>query len=266
MSLVTRMLMGFFVLMGLFIAPNTSYSATHTVSPGESLYNISYDYGVALNSLMEANGIQGSLIYPGQQLYVPEKSSGSRTPYIVKTGDTLYSIGMQLGVDYEEVMSANGLYDSTIYPGMLLTVPAVTSGSLEGKSLSVSRGGYFNRPSADEINLLARLITAEADGEPYEGKVAVGAVVLNRIDSDAFPNSIKDVIYQYGDGTYQFEPVQNGEVNKPASNESLNAAKDALNGWDPTNGSIYFFANYVKSSWLWSRPLSTIIGNHVFTY
>jgi spore germination cell wall hydrolase CwlJ-like protein len=91
-------------------------------------------------------------------------------------------------------------------------------------------------------------------------------VVLNRVANPDFPNSIQDVIYQYGDGTYQFEPVQNGQIDKPASNDCINAAKDALNGWDPTNGAIYFFANYVKSTWLWSRPLSTIIGNHVFTY
>ncbi len=261
MSLVTRVLMGFFVLMGLFIVPNVSYAATHTVSPGESLYTISRDYGVTLNSVMEANGIWSSLIYPGQTLYVPEKSSGNTTPYTVKAGDTLYLIGRQFGLDYKEIMSANGLYNSTIYPGMTLTIPAVA-----GASSNVSRGGYFQRPSSVDIDLLARLITSEADGEPYEGKVAVGAVVLNRISNPDFPNSIRDVIYQYGDGTYQFEPVQNGRIYLPASNDSINAAKDALNGWDPTNGAIYFFANYVKSTWLWSRPLSTIIGNHVFTY
>jgi LysM repeat protein len=252
---------------GLFIAPGVSYSATHTVSPGESLYAISRDYGITLNSLMEANGIQSSLIYPGQQLYVPETSSGSGTSYIVKAGDTLYGIGLQFGVDYTKIMSANGLYDSIIYPGMTLTIPAVTSASTADlRSSNVSRGGYFQRPSLEDASLLARLITAEAGGEPYEGMVAVGAVVLNRVASSDFPNSIQDVIYQYGDGTYQFEPVQNGRINLPASSDCINAAMDALNGWDPTNGALYFFANYVKSSWLWSRPLSTIIGNHVFTY
>jgi len=266
MSLVTRVLMGLFVLVGLFIAPATSYSATHTVSRGESLYNISRDYGIALNSLMEANGIQNSMIYPGQQLYVPENNSGSGTPYTVKAGDTFYLIGLKFGVAYKDIMSANGLNDSTIYPGMSLTIPVVTSAPSGEKSTNVSRGGYFQRPSPEDIDLLARLITAEADGEPYEGKVAVGAVVLNRVANPNFPQSIQAVIYQHGGGTYQFEPVMNGQINKPASNDCINAAKDALRGWDPTNGAIYFFANYVKSKWLWSRPLSTKIGNHVFAF
>jgi len=262
MSLVTRVLMGFFVFALLIISPGVSYSATHTVSPGESLYTISRDYGIALNSLMEANGIRGSVIYPGQQLYVPEKNG---TTYTVKWGDTLYSIGTNFGVDYREIMRANSLYDSIIYPGMMLIVPVNRVSSWEGPA-NVSRGGYFQRPSSADFDLLARLIAAEAEGEPYEGKVAVGAVVLNRVAHPDFPNSIQGVIYEYGDGTYQFEPVMNGRINLPAGNDSINAARDALNGWDPTNGAIYFFANYVKSTWLWSRPLSTIIGNHVFTY
>jgi N-acetylmuramoyl-L-alanine amidase len=261
MSLVTRVLMGFFVLAMFFVSPGVASSATHTVSQGESLYSISRDYGISLNLLMETNGIWSSLIYPGQKLYVPEKNG---TTYTVKLGDTLYLIGMKFGVGYKDIMSANGLYDSIIYPGMTLTIPVLNSSS--SRSADVSRGGYFLRPGSADVDLLARLITAEADGEPYEGKVAVGAVVLNRVANPDFPNSIQGVIYEYGDGTYQFEPVMNGRINLPASYDAINAAKDALNGWDPTNGAIYFFANYVKSTWLWARPLSTIIGNHVFTY
>ncbi|MGI6492297.1 MAG: LysM peptidoglycan-binding domain-containing protein [Peptococcaceae bacterium] len=261
MSLVTRLLVGFFVMMGLLVFPGLSYAYTHTVVAGESLYTISRSNGISLSSLMEANGLTGSLIYPGQKLYIPGKSSIVHT---VKAGDTLYLLGQWYGVSYQAIMSANRLYDTTIYPGMDLTIPTAANGA--SSNSGVSRGGYFTRPSAADIDLLARLITAEADGEPYEGKVAVGAVVLNRIDNPDFPNSIKSVIYQYGNGIYQFEPVMNGQINKPASKDSLNAAKDALNGWDPTNGALYFFANYVKSKWLWSRPISKIIGNHVFTY
>ncbi|MCL6559308.1 MAG: cell wall hydrolase [Firmicutes bacterium] len=74
------------------------------------------------------------------------------------------------------------------------------------------------------------------------------------------------VINDHKDGTYQFTPVMNGRINRPASVESIRAAKDALNGWDPTKGAVYFFATYVKNQWLWSKPLSRTIGNHVFTY
>lgn len=266
MSLVTRVLMGFFVLLGAFIAPAAAQAATHTVSPGENLYAISRNYGISLNSLMEANGISDPMIYPGQQLYIPDSATNGGTSYAVQPGDSLYLIGQRYGVSYQEIMSANGLSSPDIYPGMSLYIPTASGTATSQPAPQVSRGGYFQRPASDNVDLLARLITAEADAEPYEGKVAVGAVVLNRVASAGFPKSIPDVIYEYGDGTYQFEPVMNGWINRPASADSIKAAKDALNGWDPTNGAVYFFANYVKSPWLCSRPLSRIIGNVTFTY
>lgn len=257
------MLVCFIVLVGVIMAPVAADAAVHTVSPGESLYSISLSYGVPLNSLAEANGIQGSMIYPGQQLYVPKNGTGGDSFYTVCAGDSLYLIGQMFGISYQEIMWANGLNDTNIYPGMSLYIPVVTGRTVPQQ---VSRGGYFQRPTPTDVDLLARLITAEADAEPYDGKVAVGAVVLNRLASPSFPKTIRDIIYQYEDGTYQFEPVMNGWINKPASAESIRAARDALNGWDPTNGALYFFATYVKNSWLWARPLSKIIGNVAFTY
>jgi len=256
MSLVTRVLMGFFALLGVFAAPVAAHAAVHVVSPGESLYTISLDYGISLDKLMEANGIWDSLIYPGQKIHVPESTSGSSSFYIVQEGDSLYYIGRRFGIDYRDLMAANGLGSTEIYPGMSLYIPTG----------QVSRGGYFGRYDPREVDLLARLITAEADGEPYEGKVAVGAVVLNRVASPDFPDSIADVIYQYDDGTYQFEPVMNGWIERPASAESIRAAWDALKGWDPTKGAVYFFATYADNPWLWARPLSKIIGDVAFTY
>lgn len=268
MSSVTSAILGFFVLVGVLIAPVTAHAAAHIVSPGESLFLISRNYGISQNTLMEANGIWDSLIYPGQRLYVPENGSSSGLSYTVQAGDSLYQIGQKFGISYQEIMSANGLQSSYIYPGTSLYIPATAPGTTTGQQpfSQVSRGGYSQRPTLADVDLLARLITAEADGEPYEGKVAVGAVVLNRVASPNFPKSIWDVVYQHEDGTYQFEPVMNGWIDRPASAESINAAKDALNGRDPTEGALYFFANYVKNSWLRSRPLSQVIGNHVFTY
>jgi spore germination cell wall hydrolase CwlJ-like protein len=111
------------------------------------------------------------------------------------------------------------------------------------------------------------LITAEADSESYLTKVAVGAVVLNRVRSGIFPNSIPGVIYQVDEtGSYQFEPVLNGWINRPASEEARRAALDALNGVDPTNGALYFFESWVPNSWLQSRPVSLILDSFTFTY
>ena len=109
--------------------------------------------------------------------------------------------------------------------------------------------------------LLARLISAEARGEPYVGQVAVGAVVLNRVKHPSFPNSIPGVIYQSG----AFSCIADGQFDKPVAESAYRAADDALNGWDPTGGAIYYFNPVTATSaWIWSRPLILTIGKHMF--
>ena len=118
-------------------------------------------------------------------------------------------------------------------------------------------------PSADSNTraLLARLISAEARGEPYVGQVAVGAVVLNRVQHPSFPNSIAGVIYQSG----AFSCISDGQFNQPVASSAYRAADDALNGWDPTGGAIYYFnPATTTSAWIWSRPLILTIGKHRF--
>lgn len=115
--------------------------------------------------------------------------------------------------------------------------------------------------SSSDYQLLARLISAEARGEPYSGQVAVGAVVLNRVEHPSFPNSISGVIYQSG----AFSCLYDGQFNKPVSDSAYSAARDALNGMDPSGGAIYYFnPSTATSKWIWSRPLITTIGNHRF--
>lgn len=114
---------------------------------------------------------------------------------------------------------------------------------------------------ADDLDLLARAVTAEAGAEPYEGQVAVAAVILNRVESPAFPNTIAGVIYQPG----AFEAVDNGWIYKPATATAYRAASDALNGWDPTDGALYYWnPDKSTSKWIWSRTIHLRIGNHVF--
>ncbi|MDO4982964.1 MAG: spore cortex-lytic enzyme [Eubacteriales bacterium] len=122
-----------------------------------------------------------------------------------------------------------------------------------GKSGGSSGGG--------DVDLLARLISAEARGEPYEGQVAVGAVVLNRVKHPSFPNTIAGVIYQ----PWAFSCINDGQFNEPVSQSAYRAARDAMNGWDPSGGAIYYF-NPAKatSSWIWSRPVIVTIGSHLF--
>jgi N-acetylmuramoyl-L-alanine amidase len=109
--------------------------------------------------------------------------------------------------------------------------------------------------------LLARLISAEARGEPYVGQVAVGAVVLNRVKHPSFPNTIPGVIYQSG----AFSCIADGQFDQPVAESAYRAADDALNGWDPTGGAIYYFnPSTATSAWIWSRPLILTIGKHRF--
>lgn len=121
-----------------------------------------------------------------------------------------------------------------------------------------------DKPSGnDMVELLARLINGEARGEPYEGQVAVGAVILNRVKSPEFPNTIAGVIYQKG----QFSCVTDGQFNQPMEEGTTvyKAAQDAMNGVDPTNGALYFYnPKKTKSKWLYSLPVVATIGEHKF--
>lgn len=139
--------------------------------------------------------------------------------------------------------------------------------SIDGKcgpatlsALGIS-GGSTGSSGSGDVDLLARLISAEARGEPYTGQVAVGAVVLNRMESPAFPSTMSGVIYQSG----AFSCINDGQFWEPVADSAYKAARDAMNGWDPSGGAIYYFnPNKATSDWIWSRPVITIIGNHYF--
>jgi len=124
-------------------------------------------------------------------------------------------------------------------------------------------GSLAQSSSISDEQLLARAINGEARGEPYEGQVAVGAVILNRVRDPNFPNTIAGVIYQPG----AFTAVDDGQINVPIDPDStvVKAARDALNGWDPTNGCVYYWnPATATSSWIWSREIVTKIGKHNF--
>lgn len=165
-------------------------------------------------------------------------TEASSLTYTVQKGDSLYLIGKKYGVSIQEIKNANGLTGNVIYSGRKLNIP-----------LAISQ---------TDKDLLARLVHAEAVGEPYAGKVAVAVVVLNRVSSKQFPNSIKDVIYQKG----QFTPVANGAINKPATQTDMKAVNEALALRGTGSGSLYFF-NPKKTSnqWLRSKQVTVIIGN-----
>ena len=130
-----------------------------------------------------------------------------------------------------------------------------------GIMTSSSSGGGSSTSSNSNLNLLSRLVYSEARGETYTGQVAVAAVVLNRVRSSSFPNTISGVIYERG----AFDAVSDGQINLTPDSTARKAAQDALNGWDPSYGAIYYFnPNTATSAWIWSRPMTVTIGNHRF--
>jgi len=239
-----------FLLLGAGVA---EAAVTHTVLPGETVWLISQKYGTTVAAIAQANNLANpNLIYSGQKLLIPNRHK-------VAPGEYLWLIAQKYGTTVAAIAEANKLSNpNLIYPGQILTIP--TGG---GNSLP-SRGGRVSA-TPSELELLARLVHAEAAGEPYMGQVAVAATVLNRVRDSRYPNTIREVILQVVGGYYQYSPVQDGRINLPANESAYRAVQDALNGWDPSMGATGFY-NPAKTNnqWVRMQPVTVVIGNHVF--
>ncbi|MDZ5471586.1 cell wall hydrolase [Bacillus sp. 31A1R] len=183
-----------------------------------------------------------SLITFAFTMFAVQTSALATSSHTVKKGETFWTIAKNYGVPVNHLMTANNTKHDQIWPGQTVKIPT-------------------NSISLEERKLLARLVEAEAKGEPYAGKVAVATVVLNRVESDIFPNTIKGVVYD----KHQFTPVSNGEINKPASAESTRAVNEAVAFHGKGSGSLYFY-NPKKTSnqWLRSKKVTVRIGEHIF--
>lgn len=198
---------------------------------------------------------------PSQETAVLKKgSSGSQVRTLqTKLNNWGYNCGTVDGIFGSKTLNAvkqfqknNGL----VVDGIVGTKTAAAL----GMSLSSSSSSNSSYNSSD-VYLLAKCIYAESRGEPYLGQVAVGAVVLNRVKSSSFPNSIAGVIYQ----PYAFTAVIDGQINLEPNETAYSAARDAMNGWDPTNGCLYYYnPATATSSWIWSRTVKLTIGKHRF--
>ncbi len=143
-----------------------------------------------------------------------------------------------------------------------LTVDGIAgTQTLKAMGITSSSSSSSSSNNSSNANLLARVVYGEARGEPYTGQVAVAAVVLNRVKSSKFPNSISGVVYQSG----AFDAVADGQINMTPDTTAKKAAQDALNGWDPSYGAIYYFnPSTATNKWIWSRPMTVTIGKHRF--
>ena len=143
-----------------------------------------------------------------------------------------------------------------------LTVDGIAgTQTLKAMGITSSSSSSSSSNNSSNVNLLARVVYGEARGEPYTGQVAVAAVVLNRVKSSKFPNTIAGVVYQSG----AFDAVADGQINMTPDTTAKKAAQDALNGWDPSYGAIYYFnPSTATNKWIWSRPMTVTIGKHRF--
>ncbi|MBQ8291533.1 MAG: spore cortex-lytic enzyme [Clostridia bacterium] len=153
-------------------------------------------------------------------------------------------------------LTADGVVGKSTYKALGMTeaynaLTGVNSSSVSG----------INGYSSSDVYLLAKTIHAEGRGEPYTGQVAIGAVILNRVRDAAFPNTISGVVYQ----KHAFTAVSDGQINLTPNETAMRAARDAINGWDPTGGALYYYNPAVATSaWIFDRQTVTVIGKHVF--
>ncbi|MGF7186911.1 N-acetylmuramoyl-L-alanine amidase [Desulfitispora alkaliphila] len=264
MSYFKFLFTGLAVLGLVFIGQPDSHAnqgTNHQIRWGESLFLIGKQYGVSVEDIKKANGLSGDMILAGKSIIIPNV-------HTVQKGESLFLISRDYGTTVNALKSANNLTSDEILVGQRLTIP---DGARQQAAPVASRGANTTANTnsnftEEDVYWLARMIHAEARGESYEGQVAVGAVILNRVKHADYPNTIYDVLFQVTNGrNYQFSPVLDGAIWQEPNETAFRAARDAINGWDPSGGAIFFY-NPVTSTnqWIFSRPIITQIGRHVF--
>lgn len=249
------------------VSSSSVYAASYKVKSGDTLGGISKAYNTTTNYLMKINKLSKDTIYSKQILNVPTNT------YNVVKGDTLYFIAKKYNLPLDKLTVANAKLSDTIHPGDVIKIPNVQvastknvkTASTKEKSTPLTTSKSISYSKSD-VDLLARLINAEASGESYNGMLAVGGVVVNRVQSSKFPANISGVINQRSNGYYQFSPVLDHRINEVASAAATKAAYESLKGTDPTNGALYFYENTITNKWLTSKKVAIVIGNQTFAY
>lgn len=276
---------------------SASYAATYTVAKNDNLTKISKLFKTSVKTLKSDNKLKSDKIYPGQKLELKAKT------HTVKSGDTMYKLANKYNIALSSLKKANNIYNGRIRSGQKLIIPGVkedsknkanntagkntvtknttaknttaknttvknsTASTTASKASAVSTsatGSKLIPYTSAELDLLARLVEAEAGGEDYKVKVAVAAVVINRVQSKDWASTISGVINEKYGSYYQFTPVQNGMIKKAASDASIKAAREALTGSDPSNGAIYYYDGSSTNAWIKSKTVTARLGNLTF--
>ncbi|MDR4885972.1 LysM peptidoglycan-binding domain-containing protein [Fredinandcohnia sp. QZ13] len=255
---------------GVASSPPQASTTTYQVVSGDTLYSIAQRNGTSVDGIKKANQLSSDILSIGQTLTIPSGGTASPAPaaeatYQVAPGDTLYSIANRNGTSVDAIKRANNLSSNLLEVGQELAIPSSSSKAPAKKSIASKQQSAYNQ---EDVEWLAKMIYSEARGESLQGQIAVGAVIMNRVKSPLFPNTVKDVLFEKSNGYYQFTPAETGVINTATPNaQHIEAAKRAISGEDPTNGALFFYnPDKTSSSYLRSRTVSTTIGNHVFAF
>ena len=289
------------ILVNGIIQANPNFILVYVVQSGDTIIDIARDYGVSVASILEKNDIsKEELIKVGQELIIPRNNNYEKQnernwdtslvdkedkdnldlevdsnyairinpkqplpdvnipkskiiKYHVGKGDTLFDIADLFNTSIGVIMALNNMDNNIIRVGQTLRIPINNLTPKEVLARTIN---------SSEKKLLARAIHAEARGEPFQGQIAVGAVIINRVISSSFPDSIKGVIYQPG----QFTAVDDGQINLTPNRKAFRAVEKAIAGYDPTMGSLYYYNPKTAEDqwWFATRKKILTIGDHVF--
>lgn len=259
-TVITIIFLGFLCLS---LKGGIAQGATHWVEPGDTLWLLAQRYNTTVQEIAAANKLNSPwIIYPEQVLTIP---AGVHT---IQKGDTFWHLSIRYNIELQALLEANpGIDPYYVLPGQKISLPGQNTSPAPNSQLASREGRRTASAgfSAQEIDLLARLVHAESAGEPYIGQVAVAATVLNRLESSLYPNTLSGVVNQVTNGYYQYSPVLDGRINIPAGKTAFDAVYDALKGWDPSGNALGFY-NPKKTSnqWVRHQQVTTVIGNHVF--
>jgi N-acetylmuramoyl-L-alanine amidase len=237
------------ICLSLLTPTTAAYAANYKVKSKDTLKSVSQLFDISVKALRYSNNFEANSFSAGDVIYVPAHV------YKVKSGDTLYTIAKKYGIPVANLKKANGKSGNTIKPGQKLLIPGVKPSKKTDTVISYS---------SSDVDLLAKLIEAEAAGETMQAKIAVGAVVINRVQSKQWAPTISKVIYQKYGEFYQFTPVKIGTIKNTPSSASKKAAWIAMYGSDPSRGAIYYFDQSSKNEWLWSKPQTAKLDHMVF--
>lgn len=255
--------------------PGQNQQQTHTVVRGDSLFLIAQRYGTTVNELKRANNLTSDVIFVGAKLVIPgtgqATTGGNNTTqqattkeYVVVRGDTLFLIAQRNGTTIEQLKIINNLGSDVIYPGQVLRVSGEAQIAPNNNTTTENTNNTQNRimnVTPKEMDLLARAVYSEARGEPFDGQVAVAAVIFNRVRHAEFPNTIEGVIFE----PWAFTAVNDGQFWLTPNQTAYRAVEEALKGTDPSGGAIFYYNPVTATNqWIRTRTIIARIGQHVF--